>query len=204
MNYGDLKTHFEAVLNRSDITAALTETFIGQGIARIQRQLRSPINERKADYTITSQTASVILPNDFLEIISIYMGPHELSRISMSRYRELQGSGEVGNPQVFTREQQRLLLHPQPASGTLTLYYYCDFPPLVNNADENDLTAVASDLVIYTALTYASDYFLDERSAIFEEKSGQFLAELQSQADDQELNGGSQIIEPAYRYGDSL
>ena len=203
MNYGDLKTHFEAVLNRSDITAALTETFIGQGIARIQRQLRSPINERKADYTITSQTASVILPNDFLEIISIYMGPHELSRISMSRYRELQGSGEVGNPQVFTREQQRRLLHPQPASGTLTLYYYCDFPPLVNNADETT-SQVASDLVIYTALTYAADYFLDERSAIFEEKSGQFLAELQSQADDQELNGGSQIIQPAYRYGDSL
>ena len=34
MNYGDLKTHFEAVLNRSDITSALTTTFIGQGIAK--------------------------------------------------------------------------------------------------------------------------------------------------------------------------
>ena len=87
----------------------------------------------------------------------------------MSRYRELQGSGEVGNPQVFTREQHDFF-YPQPASGTLTLYYYCDFPPLVNNADENDLTAVASDLVIYSALTYAADYFLDERSAIFEQK----------------------------------
>ena len=27
MNYGDLKTHFNNVLNRSDITTALTTTF---------------------------------------------------------------------------------------------------------------------------------------------------------------------------------
>ena len=47
MNYGDLKTHFEQCLTGSDITSALTETFISQGIARIQRQLRSPINERR-------------------------------------------------------------------------------------------------------------------------------------------------------------
>ena len=38
MNYGDLKSHFNGLLNRSDITAALTTRFIDQGIARIQRQ----------------------------------------------------------------------------------------------------------------------------------------------------------------------
>ena len=47
MNYGELKTHFEALLNRSDITSSLTETFISQGISRIQRQLRTPLNEKK-------------------------------------------------------------------------------------------------------------------------------------------------------------
>ena len=202
MNYGDLKTHFEAVLNRSDITSALTTTFINQGISRIQRQLRSPINERKADYTITSSTPSVILPNDFLEIISLYMDQYELSRVTMSRYRQLQDANEQGNPRFFTREQQRLLLYPSPTSGTLTLYYYCDFPALVNNQDENDLTAVASDLVVYAALTYASDHFLDERAPIFEQKFNQFMAELQEQANDQELNGGTQAILPSYTYGD--
>jgi len=200
MNYGDLKTHFEALLNRSDITATLTTTFIDQGIARIQRQLRSPINERKAEYTISGQTTSVILPNDFLEIISLYMGKYELSRIPMDRYRQLQDSVTTGTPRFFTREQQRLLLYPEPTSGTLTLYYYCEFPALVNNADENDLTEVASDLVIYSALTYAADYYLDERGQIFEQKYNQFLAELQEQANDQELNGGIQALMPSYRY----
>lgn len=203
MNYGELKTHFKAVLNRSDITPALTSTFINQGIARIQRQLRTPINERKADYTITGATPSIILPNDFLEIISLYMGKYELNRIPMSRYRELNDSPYTDNPQYFTREQQNLLLFPQPSDGVLTLYYYCDFPPLVNDADENDLTAVASDLIIYSALTFSADYYLDERSTIFEQKFNQFLTEIQEQSNDQELNGSTQAIMPSAYYGDN-
>ena len=35
MNYGDLKQNFQDVLNRNDITSALTTRFIDQGIARI-------------------------------------------------------------------------------------------------------------------------------------------------------------------------
>ena len=200
MNYGDLKDHFKALLNRSDITTALTETFIEQGIRRIQRQLRSPINERKAEYTISGQTSSVILPNDFLEIISLYMGSKELTRVTMSRYRELQANNAQGNPEHFCREQQRLQLHPEPTSGTLTLYYYCDFPALSANTDTNDLTEVAPDLAIYSALTFAADYYFDERGQIFENKYNQFLTELQEQSNDQELNGGTQAIQPAYRF----
>ena len=44
MNYGDLKSHFNDLLNRSDITAALTTRFIDQGIA-IERSLRTPAGE---------------------------------------------------------------------------------------------------------------------------------------------------------------
>ena len=77
MNYGDLKSHFNDLLNRSDITAALTTRFIDQGIARIQRQLRTPMSERVLNITITSQTSSLTLPSDFLEIISLYKDEYE-------------------------------------------------------------------------------------------------------------------------------
>ena len=50
MNYGQLKEHFNDLLNRSDITSTLTTRFIDQGIARIQRQLRTPLNEKKKDF----------------------------------------------------------------------------------------------------------------------------------------------------------
>ena len=70
MNYGQIKDHFEALLNRSDITAPLTTTFIEQGIRRISRMLRSPMNEKVQVITLTSQTASFTLPSDFIEFIS--------------------------------------------------------------------------------------------------------------------------------------
>jgi hypothetical protein len=202
MNYGDIKTHFEALLNRSDITPTLTTNFIDQGIARIQRQLRTPLNENIVTYTITTQTPSVTVPNDFLEIISLYFGASELNRIPVSKFRPLANNPVTGNPTVFNRQQQNLQLWPQPTSGTLTLYYYGEFAPMTLNSDENALAAVASDLIIYAALTYAADYYLDERGQLFEDKYNQFLAELQQQGDDQELNGGTQSIQPAYSYAD--
>ena len=52
MNYGNLKTQFNNVLNRTDITSDLTTTFIDQGISRIQRSLRTPLNEKQYNYTI--------------------------------------------------------------------------------------------------------------------------------------------------------
>ena len=202
MNYGELKDHFEALLNRSDITSALKTTFIDQGIARVQRQLRTPLNENKTDYTITNKQLSVTLPTDFLEIISLYQDQYELTRVPMSKYREMQKQGQTGNPQYFCREQQKLLLYPAPASGTLTLYYYGEFPALSADSDTNNLTTVCPDLVIYAALTYAADYFLDERAVIFEQKYQQFLAEIQEQSNDQELNGSINAIQPSYFYGD--
>jgi len=202
MNYGDIKSHFNDLLNRSDITASLTTLFIDQSIARIQRQLRTPLNENKTIYTISGQTTSVTLPTDFLEIISLYLGGIELQRVPMSKMRSLVNNPVAGTPLVFTREQQNLLLHPQPTSGDLVLYYYGEFTPMTQNTDENDLAAVAPDLIIYGALGYAADYYLDERRDIFETKFQQFLSELQEQANDQELNGGTQAIQPASTYTD--
>lgn len=202
MNYGDIKSHFNNVLNRSDITAALTETFIDQGIARIQRQLRTPLNENLSTYTITSRTTSITLPNDFLEIISLYHEDIELQRIPMSKYRAVAVSPIQGNPTTFIRQQQDLFLHPEPSSGDLVLYYYAEFAPMVQNTDENRLAAVAHDLIIYAALTYAADFYLDERAPLFETKYNQFLSEIQEQANDQEMNGGIQSIQPTYTFTD--
>lgn len=202
MNYGDLKTHFDALLNRSDITPALTTIFVDQGIARIQRQLRTPLNESKTTYNVTGSTPSITLPTDFLEIISLYANEYELQRITMKEYRKLQHSSQQGKPRYFVREQQNLLLWPTPTTGDIVLYYYAEFPALVNDADTNNLSLVASDLITYAALTFAADYYLDERAQLFETKYLQFLNEIQEQANDQELNGGTQQILPAYQYGD--
>ena len=70
------------------------------------------------------------------------------------------------------------------------------------DSDTNALSVAAPDLIIYAALTYAADFYLDERAEIFENKYTTFLAEIQEQANDQELNGSANTIAPAYAYGD--
>ena len=67
MIYSDLKSHFNDLLNRSDITTALTTRFISQGISRIQRSLRTPMSERVLEVTITGKTETMTLPSDFLK-----------------------------------------------------------------------------------------------------------------------------------------
>ena len=200
MNYGDIKTHFKNLLNRSDVTDALVVTFIDQGISRIQRQLRTAANEKKKTYEITAQSSSITLPNDFIEIISLYHSTNELRRITMERYRELTGNVITGTPEFFVREQNVLKLYPEPASGDVVLYYYGEFDEMTADSDENALAVVAPDLITYAALTYASDYYYDDRSEIFENKYIQFLTELQEQANDQEINGGTQAVMPSQRY----
>lgn len=204
MNYGEVKSHFEALLNRSDNTSALTNTFIEQGIRRVGRMLRSAMNEKVQVITLSQPTASITLPSNFLELISLYYKDRELIRLPNSQFRPLAENPIQGKPDHFTRQQEALFIHPQPADGELTLYYYGDFDALSVDSDTNALTASAPDLLLYAALTYAADYYLDERATIFEQKFQAFLNEIQTQADDQELNGSTQVIAPAYRFEDDI
>jgi hypothetical protein len=70
---------------------------------------------------------------------------------------------------------------------------------MTSDSEENLLAQIAPDLIMYAALTYASDYYLDERSSVFDNKYMTFMSEIQEQANDQELTGSIQSIRPSYR-----
>ncbi len=199
MNYGDLRTHFKALLNRSDITDALANTFIDQGIARIQRTLRIPSMEKQHTYTISAQTSKVTIPNDFLEAIDLIYDNHTLSRVPMKEIQDYKKAGQTGSPHMFTREGGSFLLYPEPTGGSLILNYYAQYTALSADSDTNVLTDIASDLICYAALVYASDYFLDDRRTVFETTYLSFLIEIQEQANDAEMSGSLQSIRPAYQ-----
>lgn len=200
MNLGSIRTHFKALLNRSDVTDALADTFIDQGITRIQRSLRVPSMEKKHTYNFSSEVSYIALPNDFLEAIDIYYDHTALKRVPMAEMAARKDGNETGTPSYFAREQGTLLLYPHPTSGSLTLNYYASFTEMVNDSDENVLAMIASDLITYAALTYAADYFLDERSSVFSQKFLEFFTELQEQANDAETSGSLQSIRPAYQF----
>lgn len=196
MQLGELRTHLKNLLNRSDITDALADTFISQGIARIQRSLRIPAMEKTHTYNLAAETSFVAIPNDYLEGIELIYDQHVLQRIPVAEIQDLRKAGAQGNPHYYAREGGTFLLDPVPASGSLKLNYYANFPAMTLDSDENVLAAIAGDLIIYAALTYAADYYLDERSVLFEEKYLYFMTELQEQANDAET--ANTAIRPSY------
>ena len=106
------------------------------------------MTENLTNYTISGQTASVDLPTDFIEIISLYYDTTELRRVPMAKYHTVAPSAVAGNPVMFTREQSRLKLHPQPTSGTLVLYYYGEFEADRRLRQERAGSS-APDLIVY-------------------------------------------------------
>ena len=204
MNKGQLRAHFLALLNRSDCTDTLADTFIDQSIGRIYRTLRIPAMEKQQSYAFSSAAGvtSIVLPSDFLEAIALYYGGQGLVRLPLHTMVAAQATGEVGIPQYFTRQQGTFLMHPKPASGTLILDYYGELAALVADTDTNELTILASDAITYMALGYAGDYFLDERGQLFEAKASGFLAEIQEQADTAETSGSTQVMRPTQTYTD--
>jgi hypothetical protein len=204
MNKGQIRAHFKALLNRSDCSDALADTFIDQALTRIQRFLRVPAMEQQQTYSFTSGTAitQVVVPANMLEIIDLQYDGMGLVRVPLHEMAEQHKVAETGSPKYFSREREVIKIAPLPTSGTLYLNYYAEFDELTVDSSENIITLIASDLLTYTALSYAADYFLDERGPLFEQKSGQFLAEIQEQANAAEQSGVAQVMRPTRTYTD--
>ncbi len=202
MNKGELRTHFKELLNRSDCSDALADTFIDQSITRIERNLRIPPMEKSYSYTISITTDEVLIPSDFLEAINMYYANTSVNRVSMNRFLDVSVGGETGTPLYFTRQGTNFKIYPSPTSGSLVLNYYASFPVMTSDTDENDLALIASDLITYGALSFAADYFLDERGQLFESRFTQLANELQGQADDAESSGTVQVIQASAQYLD--
>ena len=202
MNKGALRVHFKDLLNRSDITDTLADTFVDQSISRIQRTLRVPSMEKQMSYTIVDKAAFLFLPNDFLEIIDFYYDSTSLTRLPFRDIMQLRDGGESGTPKFFAREGGSLVIYPYPSSGSVKLNYYGEFAEMTADTDENNLAASSSDMIIYGALSFASDYYLDERGPLFEQRFMQLLTEVQEQANDAEMSGTVQVMRPTAVYED--
>ena len=202
MNKGAIRTHFKELLNRSDITDSLADTFISQSITRIERTLRIPPMERRQAITIDAQVSHVVVPNDLLEMIDVYYAFTVLSRIPLHEMLSMKDVGQTGTPRHFSIQGENLLLYPEPTVGTLTISYYGEFTAMTSDSDENALAKTASDIIIYGALGYAADYYLDERAQTFDGKFGQMMTEIQEQANEAEQSGGLMIMRPTQTYTD--
>lgn len=201
MNYGEIRTQFKAILNRRDCSTALADTFLTQALQRCTRELRTPPQEALTVSTVDGAYVGLPVPADIIQVIAIMATTsggtmRKLTPMTLSRFLELDDIAS-GQPMYYARIGNFFQFRPSPALDTeLNLYYYGEFEPFLNDNDTTVLGTIASDLLIYGALSYAADYFMDDRGQAFEARYVQIAQALQDQAYDLEAHDAS--IAPTY------
>jgi hypothetical protein len=194
MNYGELQTQFEGLLKRRDMTPTQSATFLQQAVSRVQRVLRIPPMEKSVSVTydgVTFQNGELPIPNDYLRLIALTAVTPDGEERELAQ-RDLQTvlayATASGCPVAFTRRGGVWKFGPTPLAGTVfRIDYYDEFPALSAPSDSNFLTAGPTDLVIYAALSYAGDWFVDKRAANWEMRFQSIVTEIQNQADQDTL-----------------
>lgn len=212
MNYGDMKSQFVGLMNNKLLTAdtALQDTFMQQAITRIQRKLRVPAMEAAVVSTwgggnVDGQLA---LPNDYIELRDLThtgpCGPRVLVQGPLGQVLWLIQNYAGTRPRVFCRQGSNWLIGPAPANGdTVEIDYYKEFPVLAVSTDTNWLSDIAPDVIIYGALSYAADFYVDNRRDGFEQRFVQMAQEVQDQADMDELSSDA-AVQPSMYFHDGL
>lgn len=196
MNYGDVQTRLVGLLNRRDLTDTLRDSFIDQSIQRVQRKLRIPAMEKTVIATVESYDG-IAIPSDLLELKGLTVSGYTLDHRSLAEVLPLEQI--QGCPRIFARQGPRWRLAPYPEDGTVVrIDYWAEVNALVNATDTNTLTLIAGDLIVYGALSYAADYFIDERASNFEARFQQILSDLQDQSDRDALADAS--VSPVYSF----
>lgn len=211
--YLALRQNLINMINRNDFTdpsAALVKSWFDQSIQRIQREVRAPHMERV--FTIdTSQgnVSSVTVPNDWLENKALVWDDNtddsgEIDEFDLGTYYRRKNSF-IDKPVFYTRQGQQLLITaPIPQAATAYLIYYGEETPLINDGDEPPLALIAPDLIMYGALTYAGDYFTDDRAGTWETKWQGFREQIQSQATEGEAENTGAAVQPFVEYDDGV
>jgi hypothetical protein len=209
--YAAMRQSLIDLLNRSDFTdpnAALVKGWFDNSIQRIQREVRAPHMERVLVVDTTLSVSQVSIPNDWLETKAFVWDngtdSGEVSPLELGTYYHRKN--EVFDfPTFYCRQGSVWLVNGDiPAGATANVVYYGEETALVNDNDETTLCKIASDLIIYGALTYASDYFIDDRKDTWETKWSFFREQIQSQSSEGENQNGANAVQPFAEYDDGV
>jgi hypothetical protein len=203
MNYGEFKTLFTARLNRTDLTAALTTSFIGEALYELSSRLIHPM---MIDSTalVVQAGGYVVVPTDYRKMIDLFPGTmatvtddtRRLVKKSLAYFLTVSTDGE---PAVYTRVGANWYIRPDPGTGeTVTCIYYANLPEFTVDATDHDIFDIGREALLYTALCNAAEYFVDERMPMWEKKKEEAIALLQASSDEGENEEGAMVVSPNY------
>lgn len=203
MNKLGIRTSVKNLLARNDATDSIVDGFIEMAMARIQRTLRVPPMEKMEIITVVEDSPNtIVLPADFLRMKHLYTT--SLSINNSIEYKDVSSFMQIpdapgGVPRIYTRVQGSLLLKNTPPVGLkIAMVYYGEIPDLVADTDTNFLTEIAPDLLIYTALSFASDYYIDDRKEQFEQVAESAFQQLMDQSYETEMAQEGLAVSPSF------
>lgn len=189
----DIRTRVSKVLKRG--AAVKTEDldeWISDGVRRIQRTLRTPLDLASAEATVPAGwNGHLSIPGNLLNLHSIQVDGQELTMRAVSDVKRAQSYPSPNAPTMYCVEVGTYLIAPIPQAGSkITVIYTADAYGELNNPTISlKLFDVAADLVTYAALIRAADWSLDDaRLAKWNNIYNVLFAELQDMADRDDLN----------------
>jgi hypothetical protein len=189
MIYSQLREHFQQILNRDDCSDTLSDLFISMGVRRVERLLRTPLQKEIQTWVIASSFDGTLpVPNDYIGMVELLVDRVPIPRITASQAPLKNGFEFVNGSFKFN--------FTVPEGSTVELEYYSEFDKDVGPTDYTTWSLTISDLVIYAALTFASDYFMDVRKPDFQATMVSITKEIQDMADADAMSGGGMSITP--------
>lgn len=198
MNKAQIRSQLKGILNRNDCTDEQADSFIDLALSRIQRTLRIPPMEKQQDYTSNDVGDNLlVIPNDFLSMKYIWSGSKMLEYKDFATFLKM--SDSTGLPQYYTRVRGGILVKPIPPVDTeISIVYYGEFNDLPSDTSENSLTNFAPDLLVYGGLSFAADFFVDDRKPLFEDRYAVIYNEVEEQARTVEWDQATLSIQTTY------
>lgn len=172
--YANLKAEIADWLADDGLTNNI-DTFIDLVEARMNRELRIGLLEKRATASTTAGDAYVGLPADMNRIrdIVIQGSPsYTLSQASPRDVGEDYHGSASGLPRWYFIKGTELRLAPKPdAAYTLEMIYYAKVNPLSDAITTNDILTSHPDLYLFGALAEAAPFLReDDRAALWEAK----------------------------------
>lgn len=202
MNKIELRTYFQGILNNTESTDTLADSFLDVALRRMQRRLRLEGMETTYTYTVPETGyVGIPIPTDYLDKKYLWLvdgdDSRQLEMLPMSKWIVQPDDG--GTPCFYIRQGTYFQVKPTPLAGkTFKLLYYKQQAPLMSDGDYNALTTEAPEVVAYGALVLAADYFADVRGGGFKAAYTEMMMDLQAKADLEEVSGSDQSQAPAY------
>lgn len=160
MNYSTLQSRLLTVLGRAPETICYELV-----TADINRELRLKVMQST---TTLTEAASIALPADFLEVVSLYRDTDPRIHLQPTT---LIGKDSYyitsGTPRYFAITDGTLFLNPVPdGAETLSLTYIAKVDELADTAS-NDVLSTYPDIYFYGVLAHHAQLIGDERLAIW-------------------------------------